>query len=275
MAVTLSLREPVSLPVEVDGVLSEKLRGFSVDSIRRLPLTQGNARPELGELFDVTGSPGDDDTLVWEGDLRAVKRIGEGLSSGRILVNGPAGMHLGSGMTGGSIEVSGDVTDWAGAEMRGGLIRIHGSAGDCVGGGYRGSIRGMTGGEILIAGDAGDEVGRVMRRGVIAIGGSCGQFCGSKMIAGNIFVGGQAGGRVGSGMKRGAIGVFGGVKTGLLPSFERAGTMRPLFLQPFAGRLCGAGMDSLARAMRSVMERWCGDRLTIGLGEILVPVSGG
>jgi formylmethanofuran dehydrogenase subunit C len=178
-------------------------------------------------------------------------------------------------MTGGSIDVSGDVTDWAGAEMRGGLIRIHGSVGDCVGGAYRGSIRGMTGGEILIDGDAGDETGRVMRRGFIAIGGSCGQFCGSKMIAGNIVVGGQAGDRIGAGMKRGAIGVFGGIKSGLLPSFERAGTVRPLFLQPFARGLQTAGMESLAAAMRSVMERWCGDRLTIGLGEILVPISRG
>ena len=275
MAVTLSLREPARIPVEVDGVLPQKLCGLSVDSIRRLPVTQGNAHPELGELFDVTGACDSDQTLVWDGDLRAVKRIGERLSSGRIVVHGPAGMHLGTGMTGGSIEVSGDVSDWAGAEMRGGLIRIHGSAGDCVGGAYRGSIRGMTGGEILIDGNAGDEAGRVMRRGLIAIGGSCGQFCGSRMIAGNIFVGGQAGDRLGSGMKRGAIGVLGGLKTDLLPTFERAGTVRPLFLQPFGQRLQAAGMESLARAMQRVMERWCGDRLTIGLGEILVPVSGG
>lgn len=273
MAVTLSLRETVRIPVEVDGVLPERLRGLSTDSIRRLPVTQGNARLELGELFDVSGSSDDDQTLVWEGDLRAVKRIGDGLSAGRIVVHGPAGMHLGAAMTGGAIEVSGDVTDWTGAEMRGGLIRIHGSAGDCVGGGYRGSIRGMTGGEILIDGDAGDELGRVMRRGLIAVGGSCGQFCGSKMIAGNILVGGQIGPRVGSGMKRGAIGAFGGVKAELLPTFERAGTVRPLFLRPFAKRLRTAGMESLAGAMALVMERWCGDRLTIGLGEVLVPVS--
>jgi formylmethanofuran dehydrogenase subunit C len=273
MAVTLSLRDAVRIPVEVDGVLPEQLRGLSTDSIRRLSITQGNLRLDLGDLFEVSGSSDVDQTLVWEGDLGAVKRIGQGLSSGRIVVTGPAGMHLGSGMTGGSIEVAGDVSDWAGAEMRGGLIRIRGSAGDCVGGAYRGATRGMTGGEILIDGDAGDEVGRVMRRGLIAIGGSCGQFCGSKMIAGSIFVGRQVGERLGSGMKRGAIGALGGAKTELLPTFERAGVVRPLFLLPFARRLRAAGMEGLAQAMGCMLERWCGDLLTIGRGEVLLPVS--
>ncbi len=274
MAVTLSLREPVRIPVEVDGILPERLCGLSTDLIRRLPVTQGNARLELGELFAVTGSCDGDQSLVWDGDLQAVKRIGEGMSSGSIVIHGAAGMHLGAGMTAGSIEVSGNVSDWAGAEMKGGLIRVHGSAGDCAGGAYRGSICGMSGGEILIDGDAGDEVGRVMRRGLIAIAGSCGQFCGSKMIAGNIFVGGHMGGRPGAGMKRGAIGVFGGLEADLLPTFELAGKVRPLFLQPFARRLRAGGMESLARPMQSRLERWCGDRLTIGLGEILVPAGG-
>jgi formylmethanofuran dehydrogenase subunit C len=271
MAVTLSLREAVRIPVEVDGVLPHRIRGLSTDSIRRLSITQGNARLELGDLFNAGGSCDDDQTLAWEGDLRAIKRIGEGLASGRILVDGPAGMHLGSGMSGGSIEVSGDVTDWAGAEMKGGLIRIRGSAGDCLGGAYRGTTRGMTGGEILIDGDAGDEVGRVMRRGLIAHGGSCGQFSASTMLAGTIFDGGTAGERLGSGMKRGAIAALGGMKTDLLPTFERAGVGRPLFLRLFSQRLREAGMEALTQAMGSLMERWCGDLLTIGRGEILVP----
>jgi formylmethanofuran dehydrogenase subunit C len=274
MAVTLSLREAVQIPVEVDGVLPERLRGLSRDAISQLPLTQGNVRRFLGDLFDISGSLDDDQTLVFEGDLHAVKRIGEGQSVGHIKVKGQAGMHLGSGMTGGSIEVFGDVTDWAGAEMRGGVIRVHGSAGDCVGGAYRGSIRGMRGGEILIDGDAGNEVGRVMRRGLIAIGGSCDQYCGSRMIAGNIFVGGVAGARAGAGMKRGLIALLGTPKVSLLATFERAGTLRPVFLKPFAKRLQLAGMDSLSAAMGRPLERWCGDRLTVGLGEILVPDPG-
>ena len=82
-------------------------------------------------------------------------------------------------------------------------------------------------------------------------------------------------GRVGAGMKRGAIGLFGGVGTELLPTFERAGRVQPLFLQPFARRLRAAGMASLAAAMQRPLERWCGDRLTIGLGEVLIPAAGG
>jgi len=275
MAVTLSLRDAVSIPVEVDGVLPDRLRGLSTDQIRQTTITQGNARLSIGDFFDVAGCCDDDHIVRWQGDLRAIKRIGEGLDSGQIVVEGSAGMHLGSGMTGGCIEVTGDAGDWAGAEMRGGLIRIRGSAGDCVGGGYRGSRRGMTGGEILIDGDAGNEAGRVMRRGLIAVGRACGDFCGSRMIAGTILVGGGSGRGAGAGMKRGTIGLVGEKAPEILPTFARAGVLRPLFLVAYARRLREAGMEGLAMSLEGRMQRWCGDRLTVGLGEILAPAGAG
>jgi formylmethanofuran dehydrogenase subunit C len=129
----------------------------------------------------------------------------------------------------------------------------------------------MSGGEILVSGDAGDEVGRVMRRGLIAIGGRCGEFCGSRMIAGTILVGGQAGLRAGAGMKRGTIGLLGTTPLQLLPTFDRAGDVRPTFLTPFGNRLREAGLMSLAEPLGRTMQRWCGDRLTVGKGEILAP----
>jgi hypothetical protein len=76
-------------------------------------------------------------------------------------------------------------------------------------------------------------------------------------------------------MKRGLIALLGTSKVSLLATFERAGTLRPVFLKPFARRLQSAGMDSLAGGMVRPLERWCGDRLTVGLGEILVPDLGG
>jgi formylmethanofuran dehydrogenase subunit C len=159
--------------------------------------------------------------------------------------------------------------------MRGGLIHIRGSAGNCAGGAYRGSRKGMTGGELLIEGKAGDETGRVMRRGLIAIGGSSGEFCGSRMIAGSIFVGGTVGGRAGAGMKRGTICLLGRPAPELLPTFERAGVSRPVFLAAYARRLKAAGLNSGMAALSGPLERWCGDRLTGGLGEILTPARSG
>ncbi|QDT54991.1 Formyltransferase/hydrolase complex Fhc subunit C [Caulifigura coniformis] len=275
MAVTLSLRQACGIPVEVDGVLPERLRGLSTDQVRQTAITQGNARLSIGDLFDVSGSCDDDLIVRWQGDLRTVKRIGEGLGSGTIVVEGSAGMHLGAGMTSGRIEVRGDVGDWAGAEMRGGLIRVFGSAGDCAGGGYRGSRRGMTGGEILIDGDAGNETGRVMRKGLIAVGGACRDFCGSRMIAGTILVGGTSGRGSGAGMKRGTIGLLGERPPEILPTFQRSGVLSPLFLTAYARRIEDAGMEGLATLLEGPMQRWCGDRLTVGLGEILAPAAAG
>ena len=273
MAVTLSLRDSVSVPLEVDGVVPERLRELSSDEIRRLPVTQGNVQATLGEFFTAEGSCGSDLTIVFTGDLHAVKAIGRGLSSGRVVVQGPAGMHLGAEMSGGSIEVHGAVGDWAGAEMRGGQIQVHGSAGDCLGGAYRGSRHGMRGGEILVEGDAGHEIGRVMRRGLIAVGGRCGDFAGSRMIAGTIVILGEAGSRPGAGMKRGTIALLSEKKSELLPTFEKAGDFRPSFLSAFVRRLSAVGFSGAERLVSGEVERWCGDRLTLGLGEILRPAS--
>jgi formylmethanofuran dehydrogenase subunit C len=273
MAVTLSLRSAVQIPIELEGVLPERLRASSLDAILQTPVTQGNVTAPVGEFFTATGSCTDDLTLVLQGDLHAVKAIGRGMTCGRIVIEGNAGMHLGAGMSGGIMDVHGSVGDWAGAEMRGGLIRINGSAGDCLAGAYRGSRRGMTGGEILVSGDAGHEVARVMRRGLVAIAGGCGDYCGSRMIAGSIFVCGPAGRRAGAGMKRGTIGLLGEPTPEMLPTFQRAGEFRAAFLEGYARRLEAAGFMGSNRLRTGRFQRWCGDVLTLGKGEILTPAG--
>ena len=89
------------------------------------------------------------DELEIRGDARNVKWIGRGMTRGRILIQGNAGMHLGAYMKGGTIEVTGNASDWVGAEMSDGLIRIRGNAGGQVGAAYRGSASGMQDGTIL------------------------------------------------------------------------------------------------------------------------------
>ncbi len=105
----------------------------------------GNDSLALGELFRISGEPGDGQVEL-EGDLSNVHEIGQGMAGGEIRVSGNAGRHLGSRMSGGVIHVHGDAGDWIGCEMKGGLIHVHGSAGNHAGGAYAGSRRGMTDG---------------------------------------------------------------------------------------------------------------------------------
>ena len=101
----------------------------------------GKRQCRVDDFFAVEGEGSDE--LEIRGDVGKVKWIGRGMTRGRILIQGNAGMHLGAYMKGGTIEVTGNASDWVGAEMSGGLIRIRGNAGGQVGAAYRGSASGM------------------------------------------------------------------------------------------------------------------------------------
>ena len=144
MPLTLTLKTQSSVPIEVDAVRLENAREQSTSEVLATQVLHGNVREPLGSFFDAKGSAGDDNTLVWEGDCRGVKRIAAKLNSGTIRVEGNAGMHLGAEMSGGEVFVSGNATDWVGAEMRGGRIHIRGNAGHQLGAVYRGGHRGRA-----------------------------------------------------------------------------------------------------------------------------------
>jgi formylmethanofuran dehydrogenase subunit C len=230
MPLTLRYHAQTSVPVEIQGVVPDKLRDKSLAEIERLEAYQGNRKLALAELFRVSGDPADA-RIDFEGDLAGVHYIGYGMTGGEIHVHGNAGRHVGGEMTGGRIKVEGNASDWVGGEMHGGLIHVAGSAGHLIGAAYRGSKRGMTDGTILIGGDVGNEIGAAMRRGILAVGGSCGDAAGFSMIAGSILVCKNCGIRIGAGMRRGTIAVFGSEPIKLLPTFRRAGRFQPLFLR--------------------------------------------
>ena len=270
MPLVLRLKQPTSIPLEVDSVQLEIVRGQSLDEVRRTPIQYGNAQVPLAEFFDASGSAADH-SLVWEGDCSQVRLIGTHLEEGQIRVEGNAGMHLGAEMRGGEIDVTGHATDWVGAEMHGGRIHIRGNAGDLVGAAYRGARRGMTGGEILIDGDAGDEIGHNMRRGLIAVGGRTGDAVGFNLIAGTILLFGGVGIRPGAGMRRGTIGMLGKeTPPKLLPTFKFAGVSRPVFLRFYLLRLCEMGFFVADECFQADYHRYCGDFLELGRGEILI-----
>ena len=269
MTLLLKYKGQSSVPVEIEGVTPELVRGMSLTEIEKIEVFHGNRKVPFAEFFDVSGSSSDSE-MIFEGDLSGVHWIGAGMNAGVVRVNGDAGRHVGSEMTGGEIHVHGDAGDWVGGEMHGGLIHVRGRAGHLVGAAYRGSRRGMTRGTILIDGDVGNELGHSIRRGAIVVGGGAGDCAGFNMIAGNIYVFGSCGIRPGAGMRRGTIGIFGPDPPPLLPTFRRAGSFRLEFLRVILLDLCRLGFDFPEALFDAQYALYHGDLVESGKGEILV-----
>jgi formylmethanofuran dehydrogenase subunit C len=269
MPLILTYRAHTKVPVEVEGLLPERVRGKSLADIGRIEVFHGNEKLPLAELFGLSGSA-DDKHMHFVGDLAGVHWIGAHMAEGTIRVEGNVGRHVGSEMTGGMIDVRGNASDWVGGEMHAGLIHVRGSGGNLVGAAYRGSSQGMTGGTILIDGPVGNEIGHTMRRGLIAVGG-CGDFAGINMIAGTILVFGPAGIRSGAGMRRGTLGLFGDKRPRLLPTFRAGGCDQPLFLQLILRELASLDYPFDRSLVDASFRTHHGDMVTVGRGEILVP----
>jgi len=272
MPLRLVLRAKSSVPLEVEGLTPDSVRGMSLTEIEKLEVFEGNVKTRLAEFFAVSGDPSDE-VQEWEGELSGVHWIGAKMQSGKVIVQGNAGRHVGSEMRGGEIHVLGNASDWVGGEMHGGLIHVRGRAGHLVGAAYRGSAKGMTKGTILVGGDAGNEIGHSIRRGLIAIGGSIGDLAGINMLAGSILVFGESGIRHGAGMKRGTIAFLGKTAPPILPTFRRACRYRPeimALLYRHLRRLDFAVSDEL---LSSLYELYNGDFLAGGRGELLLPTA--
>ena len=267
-ATILQLKAPLTLPVEADCITPDRFIGLPSKEVAALPVLCGRRWLTLGELFTVAGDGAAE--IVIEGDLSHVKRIGQGMSRGRITIHGDVGLHLGVQMSGGEILVRGNAGAWAGAQMTGGMIRVYGNAGPLLGGTYPGETRGMNGGTILVQGDAGARAGERMRRGLIAVQGNIGEFAGARMIAGSLFVCGRLGARAGAGMKRGSIVALGGLGASLLPTFRYACYYHPTFLPLYLRHLQEWGMPVTLQQVEGLYRRYTGDITTVGKGEILV-----
>jgi len=264
--VTLSLKEAPAVPLEAELLTPDVIAGLSLPEIRALPVNLGKRQRRLDEFFAIDGEPGDD--IEIHGDATRVKWIGRGMTRGRVVIRGNAGMHLGSAMTGGVIEVFGNASDWLGAEMAGGVIRVRGNAGGQVGAAYRGSRSGMKGGTILIDGAAGLEVGMRMKRGIIAVGGKARDFVGLEMKGGTIVLGDGAELRTGAWMVRGTIISLTPVQ--LLPTFAHACTYNPTFVPLIAKYLTAWGRTVPFDPREGSYRRYTGDACVPGKGEILV-----
>lgn len=217
----LKLKETPETVLDVEGILPNSVQQKSREDVEKMQILHGNRNVDLGSFFDVDS---EGDGLIFEGDLRKVKRIGWSLGSGEILIRGNAGMYVGAFMQGGKILVEGDVGPFSALNMGGGDLIVKGDAGDYLGASYRGEWRGMSSGKILVEGNAGMEVGSHMRGGIIIIRNFVDSFCGTRMSGGVVFAN-KANGRAGAGMKSGSI-ILNGT-TELLPGFYLEGQMTP------------------------------------------------
>ena len=269
MPLTFRWKGSTTLPVEATGLSPETLSSLDAGAAARLTVPVGNSTAAVGDLFQVAGD-GRDEQLEFEGDLTHVRGLGHGMKSGSIVVRGPVGPRLGAEMAGGSIDAEGGVAGWAGAEMRGGLLRIRGPVGEGLGAAFPGSRSGMREGVILVEGSVGPDAGLAMRRGLIAVNGEASDGLGRAMIAGSIFVFGTSGRRTGAGMKRGTIVLHERTDADLLPTFARAGTFQPAFLGLYLRRLRHWGFPVPEAAFTGPWERYNGDLVEQGQGEILV-----
>jgi formylmethanofuran dehydrogenase subunit C len=213
--ILLKLKGSIGIMVEAEAIRPDIFAGKKKEEIEGLFVWQGPVQLPLSDFFDVdvsgSGSPEETNILI-VGDVSRVKRIGQGMTAGRIEIHGGAGMHLGAEMAGGSIFVQGDAGSWAGMGMLDGLLHIAGSAGDHVGSAYRGSWRGMTGGQIRIDGSARSQLGGGLAGGQIVVAGNVENFCGIRQSGGLILVKGSAVRGTGAEMNGGTIAVCGAIR---------------------------------------------------------------
>ncbi|MEQ1758095.1 MAG: formylmethanofuran dehydrogenase subunit C [Vicinamibacterales bacterium] len=264
--VTLTLRNPLTTPVDAAGLALDTLATLSEDEIANTAVAAGRTAIRLGDVFSVQG--GRSSHVEVRGDVRAMRGLGTAMRSAELWIDGNAGDRVGAGMTGGSIHVRGNVGNDSGVGMSGGLLHVSGSAGSRLGAAGPGCRRGMTGGEIVVLGDAGAEAGTRMRRGLIAIGGSAGEDLGRDIIAGTIVALGRVGHRPGRGNKRGSIIALGKIE--VPGTYALACEFEPAFVRLIMTYLKRQFGLSISPAMVSGrFRRYCGDAGLPGKGEIL------
>jgi len=263
----LRLRAQPALRLDLSSLTPERLADMSLDAIQRLPLAYGKRKMPLAEWFDVRGAV--ETRIVIEGGCPRLDRIGAGMQSGTIRIEGAAGAYLGIGMRGGLIELQGSADAYAGSGMTGGLVRIAADAGDFVGAALPGEHRGMRGGVVIVSGRLGDRAGDHMRRGLILAEGACGDYCGARMQGGTIAILGACGTHPGFAMHRGTV-LFAGSAPSPGPTFNDAGELPFGFLVLLARswRELPSRFASLERASIRV-QRWIGDLAFGGQGELI------
>jgi len=218
--ITITPKRKFEVPIQAACINVDVFAGKSLEEIKKLAITEGKENLTLDDAFDIVEDKNvEAPNITLTGDFSKVKRIGQGMKTGEIVINGNAGMHTGERLAGGKIVVNGNSDGWTGSEMRKGLIEIHGDAGDYTASPFRGTdTGGMKGGLITVDGNVGSNVGCYLRGGTIKIKGSAGRFLGHRMSDGTIYVEKDCASRAGPFMIGGKIIINGTVEL-VMPTF--------------------------------------------------------
>jgi len=266
----LTLRDPPAQRVDLSPFSANHLAGKSPEEVAGIELASGNRKVRADSLFTISGNFVSE--LEIHGSCDRLDRIGDGMTHGRIVVEGDVGAYLGAGMSGGSLVVHGNTGAYTGASMRGGRIHVYGNTGDFLGAAVPGDHHGMRGGLVLVDGNTGDRLGDRMRRGMVLIEGDAGDYCASRMVAGTIAVWGKVGSFPGLAMRRGTL-LLRETPSTLLPTFNDCGDYPLNFLTLLvrSWRTLKSRFATLPDSGFRV-RRFMGDVANDGRGEILVQV---
>ena len=290
---TLTLKSPLTLPIDVDGVLPENVINANVTEVGNLLVWCGKQQLPLRNFFDISGSAAADSTIQWQScsgsnGLVRVNRIGHDMTSGKMRIRGDVGLQTGWRMQGGHIEVHGNADDYLGAEMTGGTIVVSGDVGDHAGSRFNGEKIGMNRGQIFIQGSAGNGLGQGMRRGTIVVGKRVGKLVGWNMLAGTIICLQGCGPYPGAGMKRGTIIAAADPQATLtikkndwlLPSFNPGATSAVPIFKPIKKWLAAEKIDDhpvfsteQLGLLDQAFQVFHGDQLSNGRGEVFLAAS--
>lgn len=228
--IKITPKKQSNVPLEIPNVKPDVFAGKTIEEIKEVEINQGNEIVKLSEFFEVEGesaeTPGEIKIII-DGDASNIKRIGQEMTAGEIIVKGDVSMYVGLDMKGGKITVEGNAASWAGQTMKGGELEIMGSAGDYVGSSYRGDWRGMSGGLITIHGNVGYEIAEYLSGGKIVVKGNANHMPGIHMNNGVLIIEGNVTSRTGGEMSGGTI-VVKGVIDEFLAGFKYLGVERDI-----------------------------------------------
>ena len=269
-ALRLRLRaSPGGIRIDLRRVAPASLCALDERAAGAFEVTQGNRRVALGELFDIIVERRDAavPTLVLEGDLRCVDRVGWRMTGGVLAVQGDVGDQAGCAMAGGELSISGSAGDYAGAEMSGGCLRVGADCGAFAAASLPGSMDGMRGGLLVVRGNAGERLGDRMRRGTVLVFGNAGAFAASRMVAGTLAIAGSCAGHLAYGMRRGTVLCLGSHPPAA-STFAATGHDIRVYWSLLRRHLA-AGGGVFAQLPPTPPNRFVGDLAADGKGELL------
>lgn len=263
---SFSLRAAPTQALDLSALVPSKLAGLPLGDIERLSLGDNPNGPLIGDVFAVSGTPGE--AIAISGGSPFLDYVGAGLDGGSITVEGPVGAYAARGMKSGKITIGGDAGAYLASIATGGVVHVKGSAGDFLGGTRPGDRFGMLGGTVLVDGSVGTRAGERMRRGVVVAKGKFGTAAGSRMVGGTLWTESGFGARPGPLLRRGTL--IGPSVDEVLPTFADCGRIDPVILR-ILSRYIAETLGPLApKPLPPMVRKLAGDRATIGKGEILL-----